>query len=828
MRAVSSRLRLLAKASAAALLLATLARAQAGPPAAPDPVHVSAKGPSAPVPAGGRFDVVLKVEVDAPYHIYAHDSPSGLPTRVEAAPAEGDAGAGLSFVEIVQPEAAAHEQYDPVLEETLKTLEGGFEFRATFQAAADAQPGAREVSAAITYMACDAKGCLFPVDRSFTVPVMVSAAQVAAPTRDDAGAAAAGGAQAAAAEDEAPRGPDPIHVSARGPAQAVPAGGRVEVVLTARIDAGYHIYAHDSPGQILPTSVEAKPGEGALGAGLSLESIVQPDAAAHTEVDQALDETVKTLDGTVEFRAVFAVDAHAQPGERSVSVSIDYQACNKNGCLFPVTKTKDVRLSVRERRPGEAVASREPSEGGAAAAGSASSAGESLEKRLSIALSQGDVGGLLWLSLVFGFVSLLTPCVFPMIPITVSFFSKRAGEAGGRGARFALAYGLGIMATYTGFGMAMAALLGASSLQSLATNPWANVAIGALFVFFGLSLMGFYDLRPPAFLVRRAEGGVATRPGYAPVFVMGFIFTITAFTCTAPIVGSLLAALASGGSPALIALGMLVYSAAFALPFVLLAAFPGMVQALPGAGGWMVTLKAFLGFVEIVAALKFFSNADLVWDLQLLTRPAMLAVTLLLLGALALYLFGAYRLPHDVPGRRKLLGTRGLVAGAVLLSFLYLARGLTGRELDAWTEAYLPPHGYGAAAGSVESHDPIDWIEDFDAGLAQARREGRRVFIDFTGLTCQNCRIVEKKFFSDARFAAASRKVVMIKAITDRQSDEFRAHDVANQKRMASYGSVTLPFYVLLSPEGAVLNTSGYRPDFTVDWFIAFLETPAP
>jgi thiol:disulfide interchange protein DsbD len=775
------------------------------------------------VPAGGRFDVVLEVEVDAPYHIYAHDSASGLPTRVEAAPVDGEKGAGLSFVEVVQPEAVAQEKYDPVLEETLKTLEGGFEFRATFQAAADAQPGAREIEASITYMACDAKGCLFPVDRSFSVPVTVGAG---APGGTAAAPPSAGAQESAASKPrdaDGPRGPDPVHVSVEGPKDPAPAGGRFVVVLRAEIDAPYHIFAHDSEGEIRPLRIEAAPVEGAAGAGIELERVVYPDAAAKVVRDEVLEETHRILEGTVEFEITFAIAVDAALGERAVRVGIEYQACNEQGCLFAVTKSEDVRVTVRERRSEDGAAGPAP----AGRAPSRSSNG-SLEESLSGALVRGDLGALLWLSLVFGFVSLLTPCVFPMIPITVSFFSKRASEAGGRGARFALAYGLGIMATYTGFGMAMAALLGASSLQALATNPWANLAIGALFVFFGLSLMGFYDLRPPAFLVRRAEGGVTARAGYAPVFVMGFIFTITAFTCTAPIVGSLLAALASGGSPVLIALGMLVYSAAFALPFVLLAAFPTMVQRLPGAGGWMVTVKVVLGFLELVAALKFLSNSDLVWDLQLLTRPAMLAVTLLLVAALALYLLGAYRLPHDLSTRRKLLSTRTLVAVGMLLAFLYLARGLTGRELDAWTESYLPPHEYGADQASLAPKDGVAWIEDFDAGLAQAKRERKRAFIDFTGITCQNCRKVEKQFFSQPRFIEASRAYVMIRAYTDRRSAEHRAHDVANQKRMASYGSVTLPFYVLLSPEGAVLNTSGYRPDFTVDWFLEFLETPAP
>jgi len=167
----------------------------------------------------------------------------------------------------------------------------------------------------------------------------------------------------------------------------------------------------------------------------------------------------------------------------------------------------------------------------------------------------------------------------------------------------------------------------------------------------------------------------------------------------------------------------------------------------------------------------------------------------------------------------------------VLLAFLYLARGLGGRPLDSWTEAYLPPEGYGLAqvgGGGGATEGKVAWVEDYEAGLAQAKREGKRAFIDFTGVTCVNCRIVEKKFFSDPRFAEASRKHVMVKAITDRQSAEFREHDLANQQRMATFGSVTLPLYVLLSPEGKVIAVSGYRPDFTVDWFLEFLETPAP
>jgi thiol:disulfide interchange protein DsbD len=617
---------------------------------------------------------------------------------------------------------------------------------------------------------------------------------------------------------------NPVHVSVRGPTEPVPAGGRFDVFLDVSVDAPYHIYAHDSPGiSGLPTEIT-----GAGSEGIRLEAALHPDDAAHAVHDEILDEDFRLLDGRFAFRGVFSVDAQRAPGPAEASLSIVYMACDENGCLLPQEETHSVTLDVRaptlaERSaPPPALPAAGP---GATVREGASASDGSLESRLSGALSSGNVGLLLWLSLVFGFVSLLTPCVFPMIPITVSFFSKRSEQAGGRGARFALAYGLGIVATYTGFGMAMALVLGASSLQAFATNPWANLAIGALFVFFGLSLMGFYDLKPPAFLARRAEGGAAAKPGYGPVFVMGFVFTITAFTCTAPIVGSLLAALATGGSPWLIAAGMLVYSAAFALPFVLLALFPSALSALPGAGGWMVTLKVVLGFLELVAALKFFSNTDLVWNLQLMPRPVMLTATVLLVAALALYLLGTYRLPHDVGGKLRLFSLRTLGAGAVVLASLYLSCGLTGKELDPWTESYLPPHEYGVPEGTGGGpHDPVGWIEDYEEGQAAARASGRPMFLDFTGITCVNCRKVEKQFFSRPEFVEAAKKVVMVKLYTDRRDAVHKAGDLANQELMASFGSVTLPLYVLLSPDGEVLERMGYSPDFTVERFVDFLE----
>ncbi len=625
---------------------------------------------------------------------------------------------------------------------------------------------------------------------------------------------------------------NPVHITARGPAEAVPAGDAFVVTLDVTIDFGWHVYAHDNEPPYIPVSVE-----GVSADGIVFDSAEYPTASRTVAVPE-LDESYKALEGHFEVRALFHTEGTRAPGEAHAKGTFSWQACTESSCLNPASESFDVAVTVSAPAPGgpsvkEAgtAGSADPPAGGRAlAAGSGAPPATTLEGNFESALAAGDVFGVIWLSIVLALVSLLTPCVFPMIPITISFFTKRGGEESrGQGTRYALAYGLGIVGTYTGFGVGMALLLGASSLQSFAADPITNLAIGALFVFFGLSLMGFYDLKPPAFLARRAESGMAGGArGYLPVIAMGFVFTVTAFTCTAPIIGSLLAQITSSGSPGLIVVGMLSYSAAFAAPFVLLAMFPGMVGRLPGAGGWMITLKATLGFIELIAALKFFSNADLSWDLQLLSRPVMLMLGVLLSAALALYLFGTYRLPHDVPGRRRVLSLRTLAALLAVLLCLYLARGLPGHELDTWTEAYLPDHDYAAGVGGASRPSTgagVNWVEDYQEARKLAAAENRNLFIDFTGITCVNCRKVQKAIFDKSDFAPLMDHVVPTKLYTDRKGPHA-AGDAANQQLMETLGSVTLPLYILMSPDGKVLKHRGYTADISVTDFATFVEAP--
>ncbi|HEX5009800.1 MAG TPA: protein-disulfide reductase DsbD domain-containing protein [Planctomycetota bacterium] len=778
-----------------ALLVTPAAAQQKGFGASQDPLTTHVTAPSAPAPAGGDFEVEVQLTIAPTWHLYAHDFVGeGTVTTLSL-----DATPGLTLKDVRYP-APTVVKVEPITKETLRLLEGTVELVAVLHVAPEHASGPAKALLRLTYQPCTDQECLFETERELPIGFEV--------------VAAAAGPAPAAAKKGFGSVQDPLTASAVGPTEPVAAGSDLEVKVRLAVEAPWHLYAHDftGTGTSVALSLDETPG-------LALKDVRYPPPSV-VRYEPITQETLRLLEGSVELVAVLHVAPEHAPGSAKAVLRLEYQTCTDQKCLMPAELELPVAFEVRAAAAGEVTAP--PATTSAPPAGS----GGNLQDDFSRALKEGAVGRFLWLCIALAFVSLLTPCVFPMIPITVSFFAKRA-EGGGSGAKYALAYGGGIVGTYTGFGVGMAALLGASSLQSLVTNPWVNLAIATLFVFFGLSLMGFYDLRPPAFLARTAEKGSAGGQSYLSVLVMGFVFTVTAFTCTAPIVGTLLVALTTGGSLPLIVLGMLVYSVAFALPFVLLALFPGALHALPGAGGWMITVKAVMGFVELVAALKFLSAADLVWNLQFLPRTSMLLLATLLMAALALYLFGAFRLPHDVPTPRRAVSGRTFVALLALLSALYFAGGLTGRTLDTWTESFLPPAGYGAGKDGT-AHELIAWNEDLEAAKAAAAAQGRPLFIDFTGVTCNNCRKVEKSIFADRRCAdALAAKAVPVRLYTDRRSpSDVKARDAGNRALMEQLGSVTLPLYVLMSADGRMLRSMGYDPSFTVQDFIDFLEMP--
>lgn len=394
-----------------------------------------------------------------------------------------------------------------------------------------------------------------------------------------------------------------------------------------------------------------------------------------------------------------------------------------------------------------------------------------------------------------GLASLLTPCVFPMIPVTVSYFSKRTD---GSAMPAAAAYAAGIASTFAVLGILAAVLFGATGISNFAANPWVNLALGLLFVVLAFNLFGLFEIQAPTGLTTALAKNTG-RAGLLGPLLMGAAFALTSFTCTMPIAAALLAA-AARGSLLYPTLGMAAYGAAFALPFFLLALFPSAISRMPKSGDWLASVKPVLAFVELAAAVKFFSNADLGWTAGWITKPVFLALWTAIFAMLAGYLVGLPEALRTVGWSRRLFGFATLAACASLLS------GLNGRKLDL-IDPFLPPDPYpahgasarpdpGAASGPVHA-------ATFEGALDLARRGGKTVFVDFTGVTCANCRYMEKNIFPVPEVAKALEELVQVQLYTDRPTDEDRANQKL-QGRLA--GNQALPTYVLVRPDGTVID----------------------
>ncbi len=423
-----------------------------------------------------------------------------------------------------------------------------------------------------------------------------------------------------------------------------------------------------------------------------------------------------------------------------------------------------------------------------AAAGAANAQGTDLN-------AGAGLGPFLGACFAGGLASLLTPCVFPMIPVTVSYFSKRTD---GSAVPAAVAYALGIASTFAVLGILAAALFGATGISNFAANPWVNLALGLLFVVLAFNLFGLFEVQVPAGLTTALAKNSGKAGLIGPVF-MGAAFALTSFTCTMPIAAALLAA-AARGSLLYPTLGMAAYGAAFALPFFLLALFPSAVSRMPRSGDWLASVKPVLAFIELAAAVKFFSNADLGWGAGWITKPVFLALWTAIFAMLSGYLVGLPEALRTVGWPRRLFGFATLAACVSLLS------GLNGRKLDL-IDPFLPPDPYPTHTASAkpvrgDASGPVHAVT-FEEALEFARRGGKTIFVDFTGVTCANCRYMEKNVFPVPEVAKALEGLVQVQLYTDRPTDEDRA----NQKLQGKLaGNQALPTYVLVRPDGTVID----------------------
>lgn len=426
--------------------------------------------------------------------------------------------------------------------------------------------------------------------------------------------------------------------------------------------------------------------------------------------------------------------------------------------------------------------------------------------------------GFIWLAVSAGLLSLLTPCVFPMVPITIAYFSGESGRSRrSRGLRAAVLFALGIIATFTALGLTLAAVFGAASLNRFAAHPITNLVLAALFLVFAANLFGLFDFSLPSGLIRRANQA-SSRTDSLGALMMGATFTLTSVTCTAPFVGTLLV-LASRGSWAAPVVGMLVYSAAFALPFFLLALAPRYVARLPRSGEWIRTMRILIGLLEVGAAVKFLANADMVQGVDLLTREVVLAVWA------ALAFIGAAYLARDVipKARASWRSLPRTLAPASVALFIagWLWSGTGGKPLRQ-VEAFLPPSAHALSTPSTsELTISAQWIlNDYPAALAAGRATGKLVFLDFTGYTCTNCRWMEANVFTDPAVEAELERFVLTRLYTDGEGELYEQQQAFQER---TFGTVALPLYAVVDADGKVLGTlSGVTRKPAA--FIAFLE----
>ena len=408
-------------------------------------------------------------------------------------------------------------------------------------------------------------------------------------------------------------------------------------------------------------------------------------------------------------------------------------------------------------------------------------------------------------SIGMGFLALLTPCVFPMIPITVSYFTK-VGEKDNSSPLFSASlYALGIVLIFTSLGLLLSFTIGASGAGDLAANPWVNIFIATLFIYLAFSLFGFYEIQVPS-IFRQFSVNQESKGGVLGILFMSLTFTLTSFTCTVAFVGALLAA-ASQGEFIWPVIGMLSFSCAFAFPFFFLALFPQYLSKLPQSGGWLNSVKVVMGFLELAAALKFISNADLVWNWGIFNRFIVLLIWAIIFISISIYLLGLIRMPFD-DKVKKLTFIRILFSFLFLSSGIYLSSGLFNRNIHGLIESYLPP--------STEEN----WISNIDDAYIQAAIEDKPIFIDFTGYTCTNCRWMEINIFEDQRVISLFDNFILTKLYTDGKED---IHKFNRELEIERFGTSALPYYVILTKDDRVISTfPGMNTDVSV--FIKFLE----
>jgi thiol:disulfide interchange protein len=593
------------------------------------------------------------------------------------------------------------------------------------------------------------------------------------------------------------------------PETAVPAGGIIGIDVQADIAPGWHLYAMDiDPGGPVSTSFDVVEDEVFSSGGKA----VQPEPVSW--FDENFNMNTDYFEGTAVFTVPVRIAESTLPGNYDLHLQVEFMLCNDSTCLPPQKKDLETVVAVSEGtgKVEEDWAGSEPGEAGS----------EDETFALGGELPSGALA-YIWLAMTMGALALLTPCVFPMIPITVSFFTKRESASRGRSIFEAGVYSAGIVATFTVIGFLLTFMFGAGGINKLASSPWVNSLIAAVFILFALSLFGVVELAVPDKWLNAINRKSSSSKGLTGIILMALTFTLTSFTCTVPFIGTVMVA-ALQGNAAWALLGVVSFAVVFSLPFFLLALFPSWLHSLPRSGSWMNSVKVVMGFLELAAAMKFISNVDLVYQWEFLTRPVFISVWLAITLVTAIYLMGFFRFPHESVSESTGV-FRILFAVFFVAVTAFLLRGMMGFPLGE-LDAFLPPRDYGKTAvvdfqGSRrESTSAEQWLDNFEEGLVEAKRLDKPIFLDFTGYTCTNCRWMESNIFPRAEVRELIGQYVLVRLYTDGSGEEHEANRRLESER---FGTIALPYYAVVSKDDKILKTF---PGLTRDpqKFIQFLE----
>lgn len=604
---------------------------------------------------------------------------------------------------------------------------------------------------------------------------------------------------------------DPIQW-ALGPFAAAKAGEEIRVPVRAKIGEHWHLYSLTTPRPPIATSVKAPAEE-------SLFEVVRVEQPAPTKkMDPNFQSETETFEEAVEFVLVGKASRDIAANDPQLKVAVRYQACDDRQCLPPrkkeVVYVADFAFQAPSRPAGPPVVA------GAAAPVAAKTAAPATTPGNTPVNSQTPkpLGEFLLLAFGFGLASVLTPCVFPMIPITMSFFLTKQGASKSRILGEAALFCLGIVVLFTAIGFTLTAILGASGVVAIGSNVYVNGFIALVFFALALSLLGAYEITLPSSLLTKlnqaSEGG-----GVVGTLLMGLTFSLTSFACVGPFIGTLLAASVTGDKlqPTL---GMMAFSGGLSLPFFFLALFPSAIGNLPRAGNWMIRIKVVMGFLILAAMLKYLSNVDTVLQWGLLTRERFLALWVVFFALPGLYLLG--KLPMDGIKRDEQLGAGRALAGAVFVAFaLSLIPGMFGANLGE-LEAMVPFAKENAGLFGGGGSEKLAWIkDDFEGALAKAKAENKPVLVAFTGVACTNCHWMKANMFTKPEVAAEMQQFVLLELYTDVLDDP---KSEANQKRQEElFSTVAIPYYAVFSADDKVIASF---PGLTRDpkEFIAFLS----